>query len=66
MSFIGQTLKSKTALFGYLITGLGVMQSTLPDLQSLISPNTYGLVTAGIGFAIIVLRAVTTTPLADK
>lgn len=66
MNFIKQTLKSKTAIFGYLITALGLLQANLPDFQAAFAPDTYGLITSGIGFAIIVLRAVTNQPLSDK
>lgn len=66
MNFISQTLKSKTAIFGYLVTVLGLLQTNLPDFQSAFSPSTYGVITSGIGFAIIVLRALTNQPLSDK
>lgn len=66
MKFLKHTLKSKTALFGYLITALGIAQTNLPDFQSMFSDQTYGLLTSGIGFAIIVLRAVTNKPLDEK
>ena len=66
MNFLAQTLKSKTALFGYTLTVLGAMQTTLPDFQNLISPSAYGIITSGIGFAVVVLRAITNKPLSDK
>lgn len=66
MKFLQQTLKSKTAIFGYLITALGLLQANLPDFQAAFAPDTYGLITSGIGFAIIVLRTVTNQPLSDK
>lgn len=66
MKWLKKLLKSKTLVFGFLVTVLGAVQTYLPNVQALFDPVTYGVVTAAIGVLVIVLRAVTTQPLEDK
>lgn len=55
-------LKSKTVLFGLLLTLASAVQLFIPFLP----PEYTGLVGAGIGAAVIVLRFLTTLPLSEK
>lgn len=55
-------LKSKTVLFGLLLTLASAVQLFIPFLP----PEYMGLVGAGIGAAVIVLRFLTTLPLNEK
>lgn len=57
-----QALKSRTVLFGLLITLASMIQVFLPYL-----PAEYvGPVGAGVGAAVILLRFLTTVPIAEK
>lgn len=58
--------KSKTINFGVLVTLLGAVQTFLPSVQAVLSPDMYGLMTAAIGTAIIALRMVTDKPVSEK
>jgi len=59
-------LKSKTVVFGLLVTIFGALQFYLPAVEKLLDATTYGLITAGIGIIVIVLRFLTTVPLDEK
>lgn len=59
-------IKSKTIIFGFLVTVLGAIQTYLPNAQAAFDPVTYGVVTAIIGVLVIVLRFFTTTSVGDK
>jgi len=59
-------LKSKTVNFGLLLTILGGVQLYLPQLQALLTPTDYGVLTTVVGITVIVLRTVTSQPLSDK
>lgn len=57
--------KSKTVWFGTALSVLGVVQMFTPEIASLIEPHG-GLFTSAVGFAVILLRAITNSSLADK
>ncbi len=57
-----QALKSRTVLFGLLLTLASVVQVVVPFLP----PHLIGPVGAGVGIAVIVLRFVTTLPLDQR
>lgn len=59
-------LKSKTIIFGLVITLLGAVQTNLPYVQAILDPVTYGIATAVIGVVVIVLRFYTSTSISDK
>lgn len=59
-------LKSKTILFAFLLTLLGVVQSNVELLQPLFGPKAYGLFTIGVGLLVAVLRFVTVNALDEK
>lgn len=59
-------LKSKTVLFGLLLSVLGVVQSNVELLQPLFGPKAYGLFTIGVGLLVAVLRFVTVNALDEK
>jgi hypothetical protein len=63
---INRWCKSRTVLFGFVVTLLGALQTYLPNIQEYIAPKTYGLLTAAIGITVIVLRFLTTVPLKQK
>ncbi len=58
--------KSKTVLFGFLLSMLGALQMWLPNLQAILTPEIYATATTVIGFIVIVLRYLTTNSLLDK
>lgn len=58
--------KSKTIIFGFILTLLGAIQINLPSAQAAFDPVTYGIITAVIGVLVIVLRFYTTTSIGDK
>lgn len=66
MNKITKYLKSKTVWFGSLLVTLGAIQTYLPQIQTLISADTYSIATAAIGVIVIVLRSVTNTSISDK
>lgn len=66
MNKITKYLKSKTVWFGSILVALGAIQTYLPQIQTLISADTYSIATAAIGVVVIVLRAVTSTSLNQK
>ena len=57
-------IKRKTMWVGFGVGLLGLMQTTFETAP--IEPQYQGLITGGIGVAMMALRAVTTTSLADK
>lgn len=59
-------IKSKTLIFGFIVTVLGAAQTNLPYVQAILDPVTYGILTALIGVAVVVLRFMTTTSVSDK
>ncbi len=58
--------KSKTVVFGFVVMLLGAIQTYLPSIQAALDPVTYGLITASVGIAVVVLRYFTDTSLQDK
>ena len=56
---------SKTIAFGTVILGMGVIEQNLPLVREQLG-NYYGFIVMGIGIGIIVLRKMTTKPLAEK
>jgi hypothetical protein len=50
----------KTLIFGALVTALGAIQAT--DLATIVPEAWIGVVMGAIGVAVMVLRAMTTTP----
>lgn len=57
-----QALKSKTVLFGLLLTIASMIQVFIPYLP----PEYVGPVGSGVGAAVILLRFMTTVPIAEK
>jgi hypothetical protein len=55
-------LKSKTVLFGLLLTIASIAQMLVPFLP----PEHVGLVGTGVGIAVIVLRFLTSIPISEK
>lgn len=66
MAKIKNAYKSKTVIFGALLTAAGAIQTALPELQVLLDPTTFGIVTSIVGVTVIVLRFVTSTGLDTK
>lgn len=66
MNFLVKTFKSKTALFAYLLTVFGMLQSYLPQLQDLIPASAFGLITSITGIAVLILRILTVEPISEK
>lgn len=62
MSTFLTALKSRTVLFGLLLTVASALQMFVPFLP----PEYIGPAGAGIGAAIILLRFLTTVPLSEK
>jgi hypothetical protein len=58
--------KSKTIWFAYGLIGFGILQEILPQVESMIPPQWYGMLTSATGVAVMALRYVTTTSLDDK
>ncbi|MCK5236069.1 MAG: hypothetical protein KAR06_03705 [Deltaproteobacteria bacterium] len=56
---------SKTIDFGTVILGMGVIEQNLPLVREQLG-DYYGFIVMGIGIGIIVLRKMTTKPLAEK
>jgi len=56
---------SKTIDFGTVILSMGVIEQNLPLIREQLG-NYYGFIVMGIGVGIIVLRKMTTKPLAEK
>ena len=61
-----QALKSKTIQVALAIELLGVLQLNADFLSTVMSPAQFGWVMMGIGFAMKILRTVTTTSLGEK
>lgn len=59
-------LKSKTVWFGTALMVFGALQAILPELQSILTPQAYAIATSGVGFVVVLLRAVTGVPLSEK
>jgi hypothetical protein len=57
-------IKSKTMWVGFAVGFLGLVQATLET--SPLDPQYQGLITGGIGVAMMGLRVITTKPLAEK
>lgn len=51
--------KSKTIKFGLAVTLLGAAQTFLPQVQGLLTPDLYGIITAAIGVTVVGLRYAT-------
>ncbi len=58
--------RSKTAWFGLALAVLGVVQAHLDVFGQFLSPAAQGLLTVGVGVAVVVLRWVTTDGLDEK
>lgn len=58
--------KSRTMYFALALIGFGAIEQALPETQSLISPDMYGILTSGVGLIVAVLRWITTTDLGEK
>lgn len=58
--------KSKTIWFAYGLIGFGILQEILPQVEAMIPPQWYGMITSATGVAVMALRYVTTTSLDDK
>ena len=56
---------SKTIDFGTFILAMGVVEQSLPLVREQLG-DYYGFIVMGIGIGIIVLRKMTTKPLAEK
>lgn len=57
----------RTILFGIAVTILGALQGVeAVDWIELLGEQTAGLVVSGIGIGVMILRALTTTPLIPK
>lgn len=65
MDSLKGALKSKTIWFGMAIAALSWLQQALPGVEGL-SPEGVSIVGSVIGFAILGLRVLTTTSLAEK
>ena len=61
-----KSLKSKTIRFNLALGLVGSLLSFLPTAREFISPEYYGHIFIALSVAGIVLRAMTTKPLADK
>ena len=59
-------LKSKTVWLGTALIILTEVATYMPEFQELITPDVYGGIVKAIGLAVIILRVVTTKPLAEK
>lgn len=59
-------VKSKTMWFSLLLVIFGALMDNITVLQSVIPSQYYGLVLAGIGIIVAVLRFLTTKPLDEK
>lgn len=59
---LGQALKSKTVLFGGLLTIASGIQTLVPFLPA----NLVGPVGTLVGAAVVLLRFVTTVPISEK
>lgn len=57
--------KSKTVWFGAALSVLGIAQSFTPEISALIEPHG-GTFTTIVGLAVIFIRALTNSSLADK
>ena len=57
-----QAFKSRTVLFGLLLTIASIIQVFVPFLP----PQYVGPVGAGVGAAVILLRFLTTVPISEK
>jgi len=60
------SMKSKTQWIGVIVIVLGILQDQSQMLSILIGPEHMGKVMAAIGLVFMVLRAVTSTSLAEK
>lgn len=58
-------LKSKTNLAGLAIAAMGVLETNAPMLREMLG-SYYGLTYIAIGIIMVVLREVTTEPVAEK
>lgn len=58
--------KSKTMIFGSALSILGVIQMIIPQFAAMFDEHTYGVLTASIGAAVMILRSVTEKPLNEK
>jgi len=63
---INFTLKSKTHIFGAALGVFGAMAAFLPTVKDMIHPEWYSYLFIGASVITIVLRNVTTQPIADK
>lgn len=61
-----QFIKSKTMLFAFSLTVLGIVEANLGYFETVMTPPVYGSVTVAIGVAVAILRILTTVPLAEK
>jgi len=66
MNILTKITRSKTLAFGYSLTALGVLWDNVALVRELLPADTAGKATAAIGLAVLVLRALTNKPLAEK
>ena len=60
------TLKSKTHIFGAALGIFGALASFLPTIRDMIPADWYSYLFIATSIAVIVLRNITTQPIADK
>lgn len=58
--------KSKTMIFGLLLSIAGVVQASTDFLSTVLNPHQFGYLMLGIGITVKVLRFFTNQPLEDK
>lgn len=59
-------VKSRTVYLGLAVSIIGVIQASADVFTAYLSPVHQGLLTMGLGVAVVVLRFLTTTPLNEK
>ena len=58
--------KSWTVRFGLALIVLTEVLEYMPEFEGVIPTDTYGAIIKGIGLAVILLRVITTVPLAER
>jgi uncharacterized membrane protein HdeD (DUF308 family) len=66
ISSIANSHKSKTIWFGSGLILFGFLQFSLPYIQTIISPEYYGVITSSTGVVVMILRYLTTKSLEEK